>query len=256
MIPIKGLLKRISVKTALQRILCQTTVPDYGSISINDRTIFESFVSDPNNTFLVSFPRAGSHWLRMLMELYFGRPSLVRVFYYPERNDYLTLHTHDLELDVERANVIYLYRDPVDTIYSQLCYYNEALDDRERITYWADLYGRHLDKWLYREQFTLHKTILTYEGMKRDLVTELSKVTQHFGEPIDNERLEIVAKQITKDEVKDKAEHDPQVVQLQESYEVVRGEFWKRHGTIIWDVVISGRPYLAEFFDPEILPRK
>ena len=30
--------------------------------------------------FLVSFPRTGSHWLRMLMELYFDKPSLTRSF--------------------------------------------------------------------------------------------------------------------------------------------------------------------------------
>ena len=85
-----------------------------------DAESIRKFEDNPDNPYLVSFPRTGSHWLRMVMERYFGRPSLVRVFYYPERNDFLTLHTHDLELDVQRRNVIYLYRDPVETVFSQM----------------------------------------------------------------------------------------------------------------------------------------
>lgn len=136
-------------------------------MAISNLEVIQSFAANPANTFLVSFPRTGSHWLRMIMELYFGRPSLTRVFYYPECSDYLTLHTHDLDLQVERSHVIYLYRNPVDTIFSQLSYHKERLGDHERITYWSDLYGRHLDKWLQQESFTTHKIILTYEALKQ-----------------------------------------------------------------------------------------
>ena len=226
-------------------------MPGDGSLSINDKSVIEMFTTNPDNTFLISFPRTGSHWLRMLMELYFGRPSLVRVFYYPERNDYLTLHTHDLELDVERPNVIYLYREPVDTIFSQLRYHKEPLEDRERIAYWSDLYGHHLDKWLVRELFTTHKTVLTYEGMKRDLASEFAKVTRHFGEPLDEARLEEVANQVTRDEVKRKTQHDPQVVQSQAAYKVAQREFRERQGTLVWDVLTKDRPHLVDYFVQE-----
>ena len=100
-----------------------------GSVAITSPEVLEAFTSNPESTFLVSFPRTGSHWLRLLMELYFERPSLVRVFYYPERTDYLTYHTHDLSLDVQHPRVIYLYREPVATIYSQMQYHGEDLAD-------------------------------------------------------------------------------------------------------------------------------
>jgi hypothetical protein len=221
-------------------------------MAVNDPAIIEAFVGNPDSTFLVSFPRTGSHWLRMLMELYFGRPSLVRVFYYPERRDYLALHTHDLELDLERANVIYLYRDPVATIFSQLWYHRESLDDGERITYWADLYGRHLDKWLYRERFTTLKTVVTYEGMKRDLAIEFAKVARHLGESLDKTRLEKAAEQVTKDEVKGKTKHDGQVIQSGPDYERARLQFRKKHGALVWNVVTAGRPYLTHFFHDDL----
>jgi hypothetical protein len=216
--------------------------------AVTDPRIIEAFAADPDNTFLVSFPRTGSHWLRMLMEVYFGRPSLVRVFYYPERRDYLTLHTHDLELDVERTNVLYLYRDPVPTVFSQLCYHAEPLDDHTLIVHWSELYGRHLDKWLYRERFTKHKTILTYEGMKQDLVHEFGKITDHFAEQVDEARLAEAASLVTKNEVRRKTQHDTQVVQARSDYDRSRLEFSNRHGALVWEAVTRDRPYLEGFF--------
>lgn len=234
-------------KHLLRRMLGRRPAPCGASIAISDRSVIESFAADPDNTYLVSFPRTGSHWLRVLMELYFGRPSLVRVFFYPERRDYLTLHTHDLDLDLERTNVIYLYRDPVATIFSQLCYHDEPLDDCGRINHWSDLYGRHLDKWLCRERFARCKTVLTYEAMKQDLVGEFAKVTRHFGEELDEARLAKAASLVTKDEVRRKTRHDAQVVQARPDYDRAGLEFKKKHGALVWDVVAGGRPYLGSF---------
>ena len=42
--------------------------------------IVERHIADPEFPYLISFPRTGSHWLRMLMELYFDRPSLTLLF--------------------------------------------------------------------------------------------------------------------------------------------------------------------------------
>lgn len=223
-------------------------MPGDGSISINDKSVIEMFIANPDNTFLVSFPRTGSHWLRMLMELYFGRPSLVRVFYYPERNDYLTLHTHDLELDVERPNVIYLYRDPVDTIYSQLQYQKEDINDRERIAYWSDLYGRHLDKWLHQEAFTQRKTVVRYERLKANMLEEFSKICEHFNSTLDVEHLEAAAAQASKERVKEKTPHDPQVINLAQEYAAGRQRFRAEHGEFVWQVLLHGREHLRQDF--------
>ena len=219
-----------------------------GSTHIHDQALIDQFTANPDNTFLVSFPRTGSHWLRMLMELYFEQPSLVRLFYYPENRDFLTLHTHDLELEVERSQVIYLYRDPVDTIFSQLYYHDEKLNDRNRVAYWSDLYGRHLDKWLHRERFTSRKTILTYEGMNRDLATEFSKITRHFDRVFDTNRFEQIAKRVSKETVKQKTRHDKKAVQLDNSYEVQREDFQKFQGSFVWKTLTSDRPYLVNYF--------
>lgn len=248
MTQVKGSLKHILGKTNLNRLFDITMRDNFGSVVINDQTIIEAFKNDPNNTLLVSFPRTGSHWLRMVMELYFGRPSLVRVFYYPQQNDYLSLHTHDLELDEESGSVIYLYRDPVDTIYSQLKYHKEDTNKHETIAYWSDLYGRHLDKWLHQERFTRLKAIVRYEQFKASPYDEFRKICDHFGEPFETERFESIMSRVSKKHVNEKTVHDPQVINLSEKYAEERKRFNDEKGGFVWQVLLNGREYLQEKF--------
>lgn len=235
-------------KDLLKKILSDKSEQGEGSVQIDNPAAIEQFIDKPDNAFLVSFPRTGSHWLRMIMELYFERPSLVRVFYYVEKDNFLCLHTHDVDLDVERPDVIYLYRDPVDTIFSQLNYYQEPVESLDRIKYWSDLYGRHLDKWLHRERFTNHKTIVTYEGLKKDIVSEFMKITNHFNEQLDVERLLKASSKITKNEVKRKTVHDNHVVSLGNSYSAQRSQFRQRQGSLVWKAVMRDREHLQLFF--------
>lgn len=238
----------INIKKIINALLPeQLEVNDY-SVAVTDVSIIEKFIQDESNTFLVSFPRTGSHWLRMIMELYFKRPSLVRLFYFYENTDYLTLHTHDMDLSVERENVIYLYRDPVETVYSQMNYYKEDTHDQSRIVYWSDIYGQHLDKWLYLENFTKKKTIITYEGLQHEMATEFEKIAGHFGEKVDLKRLYKASDRITREEVKKKTCHDPQVVQLASNYTYRRNEFKKMCSQQVWDNVLKGRQYLLQWF--------
>jgi hypothetical protein len=221
--------------------------PHQSSRLVKDRNTIESFIANPNNTFLVSFPRTGSHWLRMLMELHFGRPSLQRVFYYPERTDYLTLHVHDLELDVARSHVIYLYRDPVATVYSHLRYKSEDIDSREKMIYWSRLYGLHLYKWLHEETFTKRKTVIRYERLQASLSEEFGRVCDHFGSPLRGERLQAAAAQVSKEHVRNKTLHDPQVINLTQAYATARQRFQVEHGQLVMQVVLDGREELGRY---------
>jgi len=209
----------------------------------------DRYSSDAKNPFLVSFPRTGSHWLRMLSELYFERPTLVRPFHYRDSHDYLYLHHHDVNLDLQRENVIYLYREPVATVYSQLTYHNTDLDCEDSIRRTTDLYASHVEKWLCRETFTKHKTILNYEQLQADLIPEFKKLTDHLGLPLDEARLIAVSAQITKDKVKQKTvQHDDKVVNQNMDYAEKRAAFSTQHSALIWEVMFKTRPHLTSFF--------
>lgn len=220
------------------------------SISVDDEKVIRAFVENPANPFLVSFPRTGSHWLRMVMELYFERPSLVRVFYYPKRRDYLTLHTHDMELDVVRQNVIYLYREPVDTVYSQMNYEKDDLNDLVRIRHWSGLYGRHLEKWLFAETFSARKTVIRYDRLRDTPEPEFTKICAHFGQALDADRLAKAMSRVTKEKVKEKTPHDPSVITLGASYEDTRQAFREKHAALVWETVLESRARLRSAFEP------
>lgn len=208
-----------------------------------------SFTACATQSFLVSFPRTGSHWLRMLMELYFECPQLKLTYYYTDRDDYQTYHTHDKELDIAYPNVIYLYREPVATIYSQLYYEKQDVNDREWICYWTELYALHLTKWLYAETFTQRKTVIKYERLQKDPHREFAKITAHFGTEFDAERFDHCTERASKKEIARKTAFDQQRINLSKAYALGRRRFQADHTEFIWSVLLRSREFLKPFFD-------
>ena len=43
----------------------------FNSVGITNQDLINEYINKPDFTFLISFPRTGSHWLRNIMELYF-----------------------------------------------------------------------------------------------------------------------------------------------------------------------------------------
>jgi hypothetical protein len=212
------------------------------------KSAIDRFIRDYKNPFLISSPRTGSHWLRMIVELYFERPLLVRTFFYPEREDYLLLHHHDLKLSIRRPNVIYLYRDPVDTIFSQLVYWKEDINNPDKIAHRTDLYGRHLDKWLHKERFTARKTVLSYENLRQNPVPEIKKLVDHFDMPLNKRRLRSVIERVSKETVKKHTNHDVQVMSNIPNYDQLREYFRAKYGDFVTQVLLKERGYLADNF--------
>jgi hypothetical protein len=233
------------LKNFLDRILNKD-----GSVSISDPAVIRSFTDNPDFPYLVSFSRTGSHWLRMIMELYFEKPALSRIFYFKNATDFTCYHRHDMELELRRQNVIYLYRNLVETIYSQLRYYNEDPDDAEKRRHWTDLYAQHLSKWLVHDDFTNKKTVLTYEGMKTDMTKEFAKVCRHFGQELDASKLEQVLEKVSKGELKKKTTHDQRVVNLSEEYQLSRAAFANKYSERIIGEMYSIEPGLKQWLEP------
>jgi len=212
-----------------------------------DEKIVNKFIEDVNFPYLISFPRTGSNWLRLVMELYFEKPSLVHVFYYKDAKDFTCRHTHDVKLTTERKNVIYLFRDPVDTVYSQLNYDKLNTDNEIFIKYWANIYGLHLEKWLLKENFTEKKTIITYEGMKKNMANEFKKICHHLNKPFDENKLKMVLEKVSKEELKKKTLHDPQVVNLSQEYDQKRKTFREKYSDLIMKCIHNQNIELKNF---------
>ncbi|MEI6124938.1 MAG: sulfotransferase domain-containing protein [Pseudomonadota bacterium] len=220
---------------------------DEGSWEIAEPMV-KQLIAKPDFPRLISFPRTGSHWLRMLMELYFEKPSLVRAFYFKEAAEFTCYHRHDQELNEQCKNVIYLYRNPVDTIYSQLAYYKENICSPERIKFWTQLYARHLVKWLFEENFTTKKTIITYEGLQRNLCGEFEKICCHLNVAFDPGRIAQAAQEISKEKLKDKTRHDPQVINLSSAYVWSRETFKEQNAKAVFSTLLATDARLGNMF--------
>lgn len=72
--------------------------------------------------YVVSYPRSGSHWLNLAMELYFGVQRRIDIsghrLHLVEEGTPLWTHTHCVRADGK--DVIYLHRDPVDAIHGHM----------------------------------------------------------------------------------------------------------------------------------------
>ena len=219
------------------------------SVAIADPQVIQRFEADPNHTCMVSFPRTGSHWLRMMIELYFQRPTLTRNFYFQNMENYILIGTHDLDLSVKRRVVLYLYRDPVDTLYSIIKYYKQDSLDATNVDYWFDLYMRHLTKWLIDETFTVRKTSVRYDRLRDNTHDEFAKVVRHFEGTVDIPRIDRVLLQVTKDEVAAKVAHeDPQVIPTRSDYDDMRSMFHRTFEDRIWNALAERDDRLRSFF--------
>lgn len=217
---------------------------------IQDINLISSFLANPDFPWLISFPRTGSHWLRMIMELYFKKPSLVRIFFYKDSNDFTCFHRHDIDLIFNGCrNVIYLYRNPVDTIFSQIKYDDKDIYDLSLVRYWCQLYGKHLSKWLIEETFTKQKTIISYEELKENIHRAFEKVCKHFEYPFNPQKLDMVLPMISKNTLKDKTEEEPNIVNLTTSYENDRDIFREKYSSTIYENVFNMNEDLRNIFN-------
>ena len=81
-------------------------------------------------TTLVASPRCGGHWMTMVIDLYFKNQN-PNQFVFSQRKNHICKHTHDGKLDEKYNNVIYLYREVVDKIYSEMVYYHKNPEYRQ-----------------------------------------------------------------------------------------------------------------------------
>lgn len=196
----------------------------------------ERFKQDEENIFLISYPRSGSHWLRVLMELYFGRPVLTRVFYRHDNEDFLLLHDHDLDLDIERKNIVYLKRRPVDVIFSKL-FYDKKTGSDENVIGYANAYKTYRDKWS-KEDFTEKRLDVTYEKLCYAPKQVLNRLSEYYNQTYDERRAQSAVLAATRDEVARLTSDNRLIAPINVSgYGELRNKFKSRHSDSILEVL-------------------
>jgi hypothetical protein len=204
----------------------------------HDATLIKEFLRNPDSTALVSFPRTGSHWLRFLMELYFNQPLLTRSFYHKlaeNPSDFLLYHTHDLNLEFNHETVLYLYRQPVEVIYSQLRYHGQIASDNveEYFFYWLEKYTAHLEKWIIEEHNTKKKLVIRYKDLRSNATKLFRKICEFYNQPFNPNIFQKIYDFVSKKEVNSKTQHDKQVVKINLEYAISREGFETRYSDLL-----------------------
>jgi len=229
------------MKTKIKNLLKPNCVKSISFCKVQEgainQMVIKKYQADPDFPYLVSFPRTGSHWFRMILELYTDCPLLVRTFFNHNNNNYLLLHTHDMNLTEQRKNVVYLYRYPTDVIYSQINYYKQNFRNKIYVLFWSNQYALHLSHWLYNEKFAEKKTVIFYDGLKNNIEVEFKKVCKHFDVTFDANRLHQIAQKITKDQVSQKTAYDSQIINKRKNYINNREWFKKEYDALIMEIL-------------------
>lgn len=187
---------------------------------------------------LVSFPRTGSHWLRIIIELYSGKSILNRPLLVQSQKSIIN-HSHDNELTECWNSVIYLYRNPIDTIYSQLQYYSISLENINAITFWSIRYAAHLSHWVFIEDRSEEKIFLTYEKLKNNPQDELKKVFNFLKLDYEYNRVDGIYQKVDKNFTKSVVQHDKKVVSDSEEYLLQKSIFIERYRKYILELFLE-----------------
>jgi len=207
--------------------------------------------------YYVGVSRSGSHWIRLVLEGYLDGKSPISSFIackddinvlYSRLNDFKG--THDMQLDFEYDNVIYLYRNPIDCIFSNLKYDGTDFRDKNEVDRYLKIWIAHIQKWIYDEKFTNKKVVLSYEKLKNNFVDEFSKLLSFLNIEINANKI-IESKGIyTKSKIREIV-HDKKVINNDLDYELHRNIFIKLFGEYIIINLPESHKSICEF--PKLL---
>jgi hypothetical protein len=213
----------------------------------------------PGLPLLASFPRTGSHWLRVFLERWFDRPLMTRSFFEHASTDYLLFHTHALDGAFDALArtrpVVYLHRSVLATVFSEATYrHSDAACDQAwpEIAAIADAYREHLAKWLGPDAPCASRCTLAYEELLDDPMSALARVVAFLGGDFDASRAAPVWASCTHDLVAEKTAHDPKVIARDRDLALRRELFRYRFGQRVLASFRSDAR-LAETLDPRLI---
>lgn len=138
----------------------------------------------------VSIPRAGCNWIQAVMEIYFDRHRALKgpasptwldtVFENP-----MWMHTHDnfnIASNTTTLPAVFLWRDPVDVVYSML-QLEGAPDFDWKIENYCARFNRCYTKWTTHENVL----VLNYGMFVADPLGQLRRLSDWHGKPWDED---------------------------------------------------------------------
>lgn len=145
--------------------------------------------------------------------------------------------THDLKLICKYKTVFYLYRNPIDTMYSYFKYEGFPIN-KDNIKAKSEFWARHTEKWMFHPSCTQNKVIICFERLISEFQSEFGKLLHFMGLNINQSKIIAVKKSTTKKEI-DSLVHvkDPKVINDSTEYHIQRCDFIAQFGELITSCV-------------------
>ena len=192
--------------------------------------------------YYVGFPRSGSHWVRIFLEQYTNGNSPISNFLAAKNETVQGLYkrikngefkgTHDMDLNFKHDCVLYMYRHPINCIYSHMVYENINLNNSKDVLKFLDIWCRHVEKWCFNENFTKKKLVVSYESLVCDNIGGFSKILEFLNLKVDKAKIVLCNKKSSKKNIRNIV-HDKKVINVDNRYYDKRIEFASRFGGVI-----------------------
>ena len=183
---------------------------------------------------LISYPRTGSHWFRILMEAYLNEPSIVQSFFNPRPSNIWGFHIHHRYIAKPHPsegpvfglkNVIYLYRNPADTIFSIMKYEGnipenwdgqKSIDLAEAFEKYKLEYYKHLQFYLNNQSNITNLHFIKYEEIRDNGAQTFQSCIKFLNRPWNPKRFDEIYKHCNKKLTKRLTPHDPAALNIEE----------------------------------------
>lgn len=200
-------------------------------------------------TILISFPRTGSRWLKFSMEVFIAGRALHELTNEYYQDYHVMKHTHDFNLEETHKDFIYLYRNPVDTVYSLMEYENMDKSNKESIVEISKKYAMHAKRWMIDVDSTIKKTIVAYEDLRETWNDEFEKICTHIGVEFSKDKFRLF-ENMTKENLKPKMPFmdNYKLINTSEEYATNRSEFASLNKEIIMKAFIEVDTDLLQYF--------
>lgn len=195
-------------------------------------------MSTDKTPLLISYPRCGQRWINSVLSFYFDAPRGPNVsgeIPHRKRHDdepFKWIHVHDTKLRKEVPTngtlVMFLYRDPVDAIYSLSK--TKKIDIKNE----AEQYKNLMEKWVDKSSL-----VVTYEDFQANPIESLRKFNDVFSFTWDPKRAQEAIDLFPKKRVMNNEGRFHRSNVLDKNYGASREEFRKQNAKQIYDITTT-----------------
>ena len=187
---------------------------------------------------LCTYPRSGSHWLRMILERITDRPTVPRAFLCHPCNNPILRHLHDRTFRYRRTDqpAVILFRHPLPTMYSYVVYRKWGV----RSVRDADLFRqvnrmkRWLNKWVNQAPPSKQYMRMRYEELVKYPSEYVSRVLAFLpttqDRPWSASEIEAAVREFSVERVSKLATWNKRVISLRTDKARRRKDFIQRRG--------------------------